>query len=311
MAAAAAVGAIARLAGGNVGAIEKTAGAIDKLAGAGRAAFGSVTALASSITGGLLSPLGAVRDLFNSIGNLVGLFNPGVVAQFQLALNDTMAVIGSSLVPVMQGMTQYVRLFGDALAGLLPVIRPLMDSIGGYIARGAQGFLPLLQAAAPFIELFADSMALLLDKLSVGVAFLQGVVAELITTIAELFGLESRFNANASSKGFAVRQTKVGSVEQFAADLFASNLKNINARPGEARKDPADLLGEIKEAMKNGRKVVEDIRRDVAALLEVFSTKDGRERAIKKLEEGATNPGAEGFWKHFNRFMNQRAKKPW
>lgn len=256
-------GGIARLAGGSV-VMDKLAGGIDKLAKAGNLALSGITNLASSITGGLLSPLGAVRDLFQTIGHLVGLFNPAIVTRFTLALNDTLAVLGSALMPVLEGMTTYVRTFGDALAGLLPVIQPLFDAIGDYIGNFAQGLLPLIEAAAPFLQLFVDTMTLLLDKLAVGVAFLQGVVAELIRTIAALFGLESQFNRNAKSSGFAVRQVSVSSVEEFANRMFESAAKNIYGRQiGEKKKDPADLLGDIKKAMEEGRALIANIKDNI------------------------------------------------
>lgn len=264
-----AAGAIARLALGAFNAPDRaiagTAGAIDKLAGAGKSAMSAVTGLATSLTGGLLAPLQGVQELFSSIGQLVGLFNPAIVTQFTLAMNDTLAVLGSALVPVLQGMTVYVRAFGDVLAGLLPVIQPLFDAIGQYIANYAAGFLPIIQAAAPFIQLFTDTMVRLVQYLSTGVAFLQGIVAELISTLAELFGLESRFNAEAKSAGFAQRTTKVSSVQQFADDLFASSARNIYARQGGG-KGPT-VQEEIRDAIKEGRKVTEMLVQAIKDLL--------------------------------------------
>jgi hypothetical protein len=258
MSAGAIVGAIGRLAGGgNSQVIDETAGAISKLAGAGKQALGSITALASSITGGLLGPLNAVSGLFNTIGNLVGLFNPAIVTQFNLALNDTMAVLGSALVPVMQGLTIYTRAFGDALAGLLPVIQPIFNAIGQYIANFGQGFVPLIQAAAPFIQLFAEAISFMLEKLSLGVAFFQGIVAELLTMLADLFGLENKFKA-ANSEGFAQRQIRVSSVSQFADEAFAANARNIAGRGGEGQK-PEAILADIRKAMQEGHDLVQKI----------------------------------------------------
>lgn len=282
-------------------------GAIGQLAGAGSIATQAVTRLASTITGGLLGPLESVRSLVGTIGQLVGLFNPGLMAQFQLVLNDTLAVIGSSLIPVLLGVTRYVRLFGDTLAALLPVIQPLFDAIGQAVADHAQGFLPIFQAAAPFIQLFADSMTQLLDKMATGMAFLQGIVAELIDTIAQLFGLESRFNANASSKGFAARQTKVSSVEQFANDLFASTAKNIYAREGGGKK-PEALLAEIKKAIEDGRKVVEQIRDFVKTIADWFTAKVNIDKGLEAIEGGASNHAMEGIIRQFRNWIN---KNPW
>jgi hypothetical protein len=323
MAAAALANLAGRLAAGNAGPLDKVAGGLDKLAASGKTALSSITSLATSISGALLSPLDSARKMVESIGNLVRLFNPGILVQFQLTLNDTLAVIGSALVPVMQGLTIYVRAFGDVLAGLLPVIRPLFDAIGRYAANFAQGLLPMFQAAAPFIELFTDGMVLLIDKLSLGVAFLQGVVAELITMVANLFGLESDFNAKASSKGFAARQTKVGSVEQFASDLFASTAKNIYARGDQGVKKPEAILEEIKAMMIQGRKTVGEIASDVRIVarhirafvrgfgkgLEQFG--DGFDQGAKEVAELPFAIPLEIARALDRWFSGKGAKKPW
>lgn len=311
MAVAAGVGAIGRLAmtAGDV-MLNKTAGAIDKLAIAGKTAMASITNLATSITGGLLSPLETVRQLVGTIGNLVGLFNPGIVTRFQLVLNDTLAVIGAGLVPVMQGLTIYVRTFGNVLAGLLPVLQPLFNAIGQYIANYGHGVVEIFQAAAPLIQVFADGMAVLLGHLSKGIAFLQGVVAELITMIAELFGLQSRFNANAKSEGFAARRTSVSSVEQFAADLFASTARNVYARQTPDAKKPEALLAEIKEAIVKGRELVKKIAGHVEELASFFlKKKEQADKVIGGVADGVVGAGVGAAVAAAIAALG--AKKPW
>jgi hypothetical protein len=185
----------------------------------------------------------------------------------------------------MQGVTVYVRTFGDALAGLLPVIQPLFDAVGQFVANYAQGLVPILQAAAPFIELFTDSLVTLMGELSKGIAFIQGFVAELITTLAALFGLEhSRFRAGASSSGFAARQTHVSGVKEFADAVFAANAKNIYARQGGG-KAPGQDVAEIREAIINGRVKFDKLADDVNAIANWF-----RRRA----EEIGANVGGAG-----------------
>lgn len=250
--------------------VQNLAVGLGQLSKSATGALGAVTGLASSLTGGLLGPLEAVTGMVDTIGKLVGLFNPGIVTQFQLALNDTMAVLGAMLIPVLQGATDYVRTFGDGLAKLMPVLQPLFDTIGQFITNYAVGLIPIIEASAPFIQLFADTLAELLKILSRGVAFLQGVVAELIDTLAALFGLDSsRFKADATSRGFAARQTKVTGVEQFARDVFASTAKNIYARQGGGKK-PEQLLEEIKGAMEAGRELVRTISTNVGLILAIL-----------------------------------------
>lgn len=286
----------ANMAGGGAGraiGLSQLAGGLGQLARSATGALGSVTGLASSITQKLLGPLEHVRELFSSIGHLVGLFNPGIVAQFTLALNDTLAVLGSALVPVLQGMTVYVRSFGDALAKLLPTLQPIFDSIGQFIASYAQGFVPILEAAAPFINAFGVALAELLRKISTGVAFFQGVVAELLDTLAGLFGMRGMgaFDKDATSRGFAARQTKVSGVEQFARDVFASTARNIYARQGEGKR-PEQLLAEIKGAIDEGRKSIQAIRTAVEAIYKWLVEKP--EQVRQAVNNIAEDPGGAG-----------------
>lgn len=252
---------------------------------AAKTAIDPLKGLASTITGTLMGPLKGVRDLFSEISGFVQLFNPAIVTRFTLALNDTMAVLGSALVPVLQGMTIYVQKFGDALAGLLPAIQPLFDAIGQMFASYAEGFAPIIEAATPFIALFAGAMADLIRQLSTGLAFFQGIVAELLDTLAEMFGIKGwgNFQKDASSKGFAARQTKVSNVEQFARDVFASSARNIYSRQGGGKK-PEDLLADIKQAMDKGRELVQAIAAGVNSIWALI--KEGIGYLVKLTPEG-------------------------
>jgi len=253
-----AIGAIVGAAvGGQGGAL---VGAMQGLAGAGKKASTEIQGLSRVVTDTLLAPLHAIQNLAGPIVQLVQLFNPGVVTQFELAVNDAMAVLGSALVPVLQGITLYTRMFGDALATLMPALKPLFDEIGQFIASLGSIFMPIVQAISPLVEIFSRGLGMLLHYLSLGVAVLSGIVTEVVEIILHLFGIKPA--AAQSSTGFAARQTRVSTVSQFAEDLFASSAKNIYARQTGA-KGPNEMLVEIKTAIENGKLIVQNISKVV------------------------------------------------
>lgn len=274
-------------------------------------AVNAIGTLASTISHGLLAPLAPIQQLFQSIGPLVKLFNPGIVTQFQLALNDTMAVIGSALVPVLQGMTIYVRKFGDALAGLLPALQPFFDGVAQFIANFATSFVPIIEAAAPFIAIFGQALADLMQHFSKAMALVHGIIAELINLIADLFGVRGLggFNKDAKSTGFAARQTKVSGVEQFARDVFASTAKNIYARQGEG-KTPTALLQEIKDAMAGGKQLVQEIRDWVKKIYEWFAQKAKIAEDIAAERAAGGTGGKAAGWHAAAELRRQQLKPP-
>lgn len=238
-----------------------------ELASAAMNAFTGVTKLGGAITQQLLGPLESVRSLVSSIGQMVSLANPAIMQNFMLALNDTAAVIGRMLIPVMQSITVFTRAYGDALAKLAPALEPLFEAIANFIAGYATAVIPLVEAAAPFIALWADALVYLLKALSQGIAFFQGVVIELLNTFSSLFGLEKRFNMDASSRGAAVRQISVGGIEQTASAVFAKAAQNAFAQAGQEPKKQEDWLKDIATAIKSGQQVVKDIYAEVVKIV--------------------------------------------
>lgn len=247
-----------RAASGNSKALDMVSDGLDHLAKAAGTAMESVTRLTESLTKLLTAPLDQVKAMANVIGPLVAAFNPGIVTQFALALHDTHAVIGAMLTPVLQGATIYVRKFGDLLAGMIPVLAPLTEKIGQFIADFGTGFTKVIAAAAPVIQVLTDALGWLLDKLTIGIGLFAGAVTELLTLLTSALGLTSRFNPGAQSTGFGTRQTRVQSVQQASDDVFASSARNIYARDSGV-KSPQQASEELAKAFEEGRQAIKDL----------------------------------------------------
>ena len=209
------------------------------------------------VVGALMGPLNVIKGIAEAIGGLVALANPAVMERFMLALNDAMAIIGQILTPIMQALTVAARAWGDAMAGLQPVLQPIITKFSQFIVSWAQGFAPMLEAAAPLIQAFGH---LLVDVISKGLAFLQGVVVGLIKVLSELFELaRSDFDPKRNAQGAAVRQTNVGSVESFASSQFAAMIRASQGGGGQVSVE-GDVKT-IKDWIAKGVGFAEEIRK--------------------------------------------------
>lgn len=171
-------------------------------------AFVSIATVAPKVAG-------AVASLGASIAGIVAKANPAVAEQFNLALNDTLAVIGQALVPVLQVATQLLRLFADAMAGfsreigealgeIFSALMPVFEVFVEVFARLLSVVAEVLKAVAPLIRMVAEGIKTIFDWLGRAIRFL-----------LDLIGIElgdSPLKRGAST-GAAVRQASIGSVE--------------------------------------------------------------------------------------------------
>jgi hypothetical protein len=114
---------------------------------------GSGGTIWSGLTTGLAKVVGilgaAEKSLISFGGQLasfVGKANPAAVIRFNRALDDTTAVLGQILTPVLERVTLLMRGIGDALASLSPTAKALVGGLGAGIGLG--GVLAAVGVAA-------------------------------------------------------------------------------------------------------------------------------------------------------------------
>ncbi len=143
-------------------------------AGEGAAAGGAAAGLAA-----VASAAAAVVVEFKLMENAVAKANPAVMERFNLAVNDTIAVIGHALVPVMELATEAVRAVGDVFANILPSgqevrslmneLRPILNELKTGLMELApaikETFVSALRAAAITLHLFNQAIRPVLDAL--------------------------------------------------------------------------------------------------------------------------------------------------
>lgn len=251
-----------------IGGMKTALAGLTKISSVATAGLGALTSVVGGVTSALTAPIDAIKSLADTVMGLVGLANPATVKIFTIALNDAMAVIGHGLTPILQGATIYVRALGDVMAKLMPVFRPLLSMLGQTIVNAAVGAVRIWEAMAPALEVLTDAMVTLLEQATLGFAYFQGVVIEVIKTMTALFGITSkRFNPDANSQGAAFRTASTDSVGGFAKKLFE---KSLVGAFGQGGKRPEEHLPDILKEIQEGQKAVVLIKEKVVKIADWF-----------------------------------------
>lgn len=178
----------------------------------------------------------------------VALASPGTMERFQLAINDTTAVVGRVLVPVVEFLTSIIRTVGDVLATILPpasTLREILQPI-------AQTFRSLMEALAPIITIIKNVLLVALKALAIAVQVVMIPINFLVGIIQGLIGSEEKL---ASSVGAAARNISFTSSDAAQKQAYAAIYKNSQ--------------GGGMEGMVSGiSKTLSDIGEDVRAIAE-------------------------------------------
>jgi hypothetical protein len=254
--------------------------------------------------------LGAFGGIAAAVQPFVKAFAPATVELFQLALYDLTAVIGSALQPVLEGATEVVRAFADALLPAMQELRPafqvLTDALVSLLVPAIDIFMGLFQSLVPVLQLVAELFAALAPLLRVSQVLMAAWVEVLNSVLASLFG-------GADIKG-AMDQLREGIqqlakwtlllVGYFARLVGATTFLNglIKGLGGVAKKASAAGTGAARNAQFQGasdfgrsvalaaftaqgagreRKTQEDYLKETVEQLKAI--RDGRENAVDQL----------------------------
>lgn len=112
---------------GGLAATGNLKGAFSEVAGS----FGLVGIAASKLIDVTVALPGMLKGWADSAAQLTGVFSPLTSGLYTRAWRDLTASIGEQLMPVVQTATSVVRFLGDTIAGLTPIIRPLITEVLG------------------------------------------------------------------------------------------------------------------------------------------------------------------------------------
>jgi hypothetical protein len=212
--------------------------------------------------GGFLSTAAQLPQLFksaaDSVANYVRAFSPVTVQRYERAWADLTASVGRILMPVMDGAIKVVRWFGDSIAGLTPVLRPLLRdvlaSVGPVLGVIGGALREVVAAGALVYQAFRPLLGVLLDLVSPVrmFAFAVKMFADGLRTVnafaAKLLGLKvPQFDG--ASQGLAHVGTTTTDVGSMMRRLREEAYK---LGGGEEKEDPqVKLMGEILKVLQN------------------------------------------------------------
>jgi hypothetical protein len=165
--------------------------------------------------GGLAAAVGAAQ-----------LANPAVVERLTMAFRDVGAVIGHSVLPIVELFTRGVRLLGDFLASILPS-QAEMAKLTKALEPAFQGLREIMTALAPLIA----------DVLS---GVLKGVIW-LVSELAKgLKWLADRIKDALAYLGIASNKPLLSSVGAAASPASFVSIADLGARAQQAGKKPEE-----------------------------------------------------------------------
>jgi phage-related protein len=195
------------------------------------------------------------RSATESLANYVRAFSPATVQRYERAWADLTASVGRILMPVMDGAIRVVRWLGDSIAGLTPILQPLlrdvMASVGPVLNVVGNALREVVSSASLVYQALRPLLGGLLDilnpvrLLTAGMKLFADVLRMVNVGLAALFGLKlPQFQG--ASQGLAFAQTGTTDVGGMLRRLREEAYKV--GGEGE-KKDPnvqqVDLLREI------------------------------------------------------------------
>jgi len=250
---------------------------------------------AGTVAGAFVSVVSSLPQLFksaaDSVQNYVQAFSPLTAQRYSRAWADLTASIGQTLMPVLDAATSVVRFFGDTIAGLNGVIRPLVTGVISFLKpafeAGGATFREMIKVGLIMFEVFKPVAGLLLQVFTGPFRLFVDLFGQFIKfvavgteALARFFGVNlPKFDGSSQGKAFANTSTTntssmLGSLREKAyqlggggkdvpqqqLDIMAMILKQIEKFSPEAiGKGIADEINRaMKEAVESIRKFAGD-----------------------------------------------------
>lgn len=126
-----------------------------------------VAAVAAAALGVLVVAVNILQDGFRKLAGFVQLFNPGVITQFQYAMDNMGATIGRAFVPIFQNMTEVVRRFTSMLAPVMGTLLPVVERFSGIFSNVLVSVLTqyanVMRSMIPLISQTLERMTLFVE----------------------------------------------------------------------------------------------------------------------------------------------------
>ena len=239
--------------GGGAGAAATGGGAATGAAtlGAGAVMAGVAIAVVAAV-GAVVGAVKYIHETMTAAAGLAGMANPATLIRFNQALDDTWAVIGARLIPVVNFWTDVMRTVGDVFQTMLPSTKdvravmaeykPMLKEvrvIAGELAPYIRMVLvKVLTDAAKAVRVFVTALRLLI-----------GMVRAVPFIGEKIFGKEGEeATPLKSSFGAAGRGASFGGIEDIHKQAIIGALsagRNLDQETADNTKKTAELLEQI------------------------------------------------------------------
>lgn len=179
------------------------------------AAIGGLGAAAAGVALPLAAAAVALKTLIDVSVDLGGKASPIALERFTMAVDDAQAVLGKVFVPVLELVTDSVRLLGDVFATILPSTKEVREALSP-LADYLKNLRDVFAAIAPIIkDYFTVSLKALGIALQVATYPLK-----LFTDALRAVGVIGNAKLN-SSVGAAARPASFTNVDSYLKDSYA------------------------------------------------------------------------------------------
>lgn len=240
------------------GGVKGIGSALSNIGGAFQGGMSNVGAAIGAIGPAAIAAAGGLAAM-----HAVSLASPGTMERFQIILNDTIAVIGQSLVPVIEVVGSILRTFGDVLKTVLPPassLREILKPIG-------DAFRELAEALAPVFAIMKDVIIVNLKAMGVAIQILLLPIKMLAAVIKALLGEETRL---ADSRGAAVRNISFTTQEAGLRSVYQAAYRS--GTDGEDKHTVPGWLQTINETLNKISGFVKSIADKIGASKETIKT---------------------------------------
>ena len=193
-------------------------------AGALTAPLGGMAAGMGSMASAMLGPINQVIGGFGAAAQAIGLFvsksNPLMMEKFNLVMNDTLAVVGQRLEPMMEILTEGLKLVGDVLNSILPDASAFKELFGP-IKESMDIFRDTMGGIADFIK---DTLTIVLKTFGIVLKAVLLPFQAFARMMQALFGWEGAGANLKSSTGAAVRNVSFGNMQSVAQEFYKKAL---------------------------------------------------------------------------------------
>lgn len=207
-------------------------GRVVGLAGEIGGAFGGLVGALGGVAGAIGGMLGGILSLGESIAKFVQAANPAIFQLFQNVVADLTAVIGQGLAPILQVITQIIRLAADSLASFIPQIGAVIGQLAGGLmpifqvlfnvfSKIGQAILLVVQALAPAIVAFEQIYTAIYEALEPVLDTLVSVVAGVLSEAMKLLAEIMKWVAPYIIAFARIIQTVFTQIQTYVKELFA------------------------------------------------------------------------------------------